>query len=199
MNAVPSSVHDELVARLRYFDGHSDTLGLFADGDFLARAASSVADPFRGGEMQLVVGIEARGFVLAVAVALELRAGFVAVRKPGGIPRGAARRSPLGASSRPAAAATSVARSSSTSCRTRYATSSRPWRRSRSQTSSRPDGRCPPSNAARARRWPPRRLHVARPRRRAGEEPLGPASREDRVDALGVPAGARVRDPLAVA
>jgi adenine phosphoribosyltransferase len=32
-----------------------------------------------------VVGIEARGFVLASCVALELEAGFVAVRKPGSI------------------------------------------------------------------------------------------------------------------
>jgi hypothetical protein len=32
-----------------------------------------------------VAGIEARGFVLATAVALELDAGFVAVRKPGAI------------------------------------------------------------------------------------------------------------------
>ena len=32
-----------------------------------------------------MAGIEARGFVLATAVALELSAGFVAVRKPGAI------------------------------------------------------------------------------------------------------------------
>jgi adenine phosphoribosyltransferase len=32
-----------------------------------------------------VAGIEARGFVLGTAVALELDAGFVAVRKPGAI------------------------------------------------------------------------------------------------------------------
>jgi adenine phosphoribosyltransferase len=76
---------DELVARLEYFDGHSDTLGLFADGAFLARAAEALAHPFRGAPVQKVAGIEARGFVLAAAVALELGAGFVAVRKPGAI------------------------------------------------------------------------------------------------------------------
>ena len=32
-----------------------------------------------------MAGIEARGFVLATAVALELGAGFVAVRKPGAV------------------------------------------------------------------------------------------------------------------
>jgi adenine phosphoribosyltransferase len=78
-------VKDELRSRLRYFDGHSDTLGLFADAAFLARAGAAVAEPFRDAEVDKVVGIEARGFVLATAVALELGAGFVAARRPGAI------------------------------------------------------------------------------------------------------------------
>jgi adenine phosphoribosyltransferase len=77
------SLHDDLLARLRYFNGHSDTLGLFADCGFLRRAAAAVADPFRDAGVQKVAGIEARGFVLAACVALELDAGFVAIRKPG--------------------------------------------------------------------------------------------------------------------
>jgi adenine phosphoribosyltransferase len=76
-------VHDELVAKLQYFDGHSDTLGLFADAGFLARAAQALADPFRDAGVQKVAGIEARGFVLATGVALELGAGLVTIRKPG--------------------------------------------------------------------------------------------------------------------
>jgi adenine phosphoribosyltransferase len=82
---VSSRLHDELVANLRHFDGHSDTLGLFADAGFLARAGEGLAAPFRDAHVQKVVGIEARGFVLATAVALELGAGFVAIRKPGGV------------------------------------------------------------------------------------------------------------------
>jgi adenine/guanine phosphoribosyltransferase-like PRPP-binding protein len=77
--------HDELVGSLRYFDGHSDTLGLFAEPTFLARAAAAVAEPFRGAGIAKVAGIEARGFVLAAAISVELGAGFVAVRKPGSI------------------------------------------------------------------------------------------------------------------
>lgn len=80
-----TELHPQLVAGLRYFDGHSDTIGLFADGDFLRRAAAELAEPFREAGVQKVAGIEARGFVLATAVALELEAGFVAVRKPGAI------------------------------------------------------------------------------------------------------------------
>ena len=84
-----TSFRDELVESLRYFDGHSDTLGLFAAPGFLQRAASAVADPFRGVGVQKVAGIEARGFVLAACVAVELGAGFVAIRKPGSLHPGA--------------------------------------------------------------------------------------------------------------
>ena len=80
-----TSFHDELVAKLQYFNGHSDTLGLFADAGFLARAGAALAAPFSGSGVDKVAGVEARGFVLATAVALELGAGFVAVRKPGSI------------------------------------------------------------------------------------------------------------------
>jgi adenine phosphoribosyltransferase len=78
-------VHDELVARLQYYHGHSDTLGLFADAGFLARAGAALAAPFRDMGVQKVAAIEARGFVLATAVALELDAGLVAIRKAGSI------------------------------------------------------------------------------------------------------------------
>jgi adenine phosphoribosyltransferase len=80
-----SPFHDELVANLRYFDGHSDTLGLFADGGFLRRAAAAVAEPFRDADVRKVAGIEARGFVLASCVALELGVGLIAIRKAGSI------------------------------------------------------------------------------------------------------------------
>jgi adenine phosphoribosyltransferase len=79
------SFHDRLVARLEYFDGHSDTLGLFADPGFLGSAAAALAEPFRSAGVEKVAGVEARGFVLATAVALELGAGFVAIRKPGSV------------------------------------------------------------------------------------------------------------------
>lgn len=74
-------LHDELVAKLQYFDGHSDTLGLFAEAGFLARAAHAVAEPFREARVQKVVGVEARGLVLAAVAAVELGAGLAAIRK----------------------------------------------------------------------------------------------------------------------
>lgn len=79
------NVSDEVAAKLRYFDGHSDTLGLFADAGFLGRIGVALAEPFRETGATKVAGIEARGFVLATAVALELGAGFVGIRKPGSV------------------------------------------------------------------------------------------------------------------
>jgi adenine phosphoribosyltransferase len=80
---------EELTSRLRYVDGHADTLGLFADATFLRRAGAALAAPFADARVDKVAGVEARGFVLATSVALELEAGFVAVRKPGAIHPGA--------------------------------------------------------------------------------------------------------------
>jgi adenine phosphoribosyltransferase len=80
-----SAFRDELLARVRIIDGHADVLGAVADGGLLARAAAELAAPFADARVTKVAGVEARGFVFGVAVALELRAGFVPVRKPGGI------------------------------------------------------------------------------------------------------------------
>jgi len=80
-----AALADEVAAKLRYHAGHSDTLGLFADAGFLARLGAALADPFRDARISTVAGIEARGFVVATTVALELGAGFVGIRKPGAV------------------------------------------------------------------------------------------------------------------
>jgi len=74
-----------LLERFRWIDGHADMLGLLADGAFLAEAADALAEPFRGAGISKVAGIEARGFILGTAVALDLSAGFVPIRKEGAI------------------------------------------------------------------------------------------------------------------
>lgn len=80
-----SPFHDELVARARVIDGHADVLGMLADRGVLSRAAAALAEPFAGAAIDKVAALEARGFILGAAVALELDAGFVAIRKPGSI------------------------------------------------------------------------------------------------------------------
>ncbi|MCB0987770.1 MAG: adenine phosphoribosyltransferase [Microthrixaceae bacterium] len=63
--------------------------------DITPMLASSAAFPvcidglaaaFEGERVDKVIGVEARGFILAAPVALRLRAGFVPVRKPGKLP-----------------------------------------------------------------------------------------------------------------
>jgi adenine phosphoribosyltransferase len=82
---VTSPFHDELVARAHVIDGHADVLGMLVDAGVLRRAGAALAAPFAGDRIAKVAGLEARGFILGAAVALELDAGFVAVRKPGSI------------------------------------------------------------------------------------------------------------------
>jgi adenine phosphoribosyltransferase len=49
-------------------------------------AVDAVAEPFTGGEVDKVLGVEARGFILAAPVAYRFGAGFVPVRKAGKLP-----------------------------------------------------------------------------------------------------------------
>ena len=62
-----------------------DISPLLADHAGLTAVVAGLADAGRGG-VDKVVGIEARGFILAAPVALELGAGFVPVRKAGKLP-----------------------------------------------------------------------------------------------------------------
>jgi adenine phosphoribosyltransferase len=63
-----------------------DITSLLEDAAGLRAAVEGLADPFRGERIEKVAGIEARGFLFGVAVALELEAGFVPVRKSGKLP-----------------------------------------------------------------------------------------------------------------
>jgi adenine phosphoribosyltransferase len=76
---------EELLSRFRWVGGHADVLGLLADGGFFARAVEALTEPFAGAGVTKVAGVEARGFVLGAAAALQLGVGFVAVRKPGSV------------------------------------------------------------------------------------------------------------------
>jgi adenine phosphoribosyltransferase len=49
--------------------------------------------PYAGQGIEVVVGIESRGFILGAAVAERLGAGFVPIRKPGKLPAAAVRES----------------------------------------------------------------------------------------------------------
>ncbi|MCB0995415.1 MAG: adenine phosphoribosyltransferase [Acidimicrobiales bacterium] len=63
-----------------------DITPLLADVDAFRFAVDALCDHFAGENVDRVVGIEARGFILGAAVAYRFGAGFVPVRKPGKLP-----------------------------------------------------------------------------------------------------------------
>jgi adenine phosphoribosyltransferase len=63
-----------------------DITPVLADPRLLAASVDWLTGGFQPGQVDLVVGIEARGFIFAAAVALKLQAGFVPVRKKGKLP-----------------------------------------------------------------------------------------------------------------
>ncbi len=63
-----------------------DITPLLADPAVFRKAVDALAAPYLAGEVDIVAGIEARGFVLGAPVALALDAGFVPVRKKGKLP-----------------------------------------------------------------------------------------------------------------
>ena len=63
-----------------------DITPVLADADAFAAAIGEMAAPWRGENLDAVIGIESRGFILGAALALELGTGFVPARKPGKLP-----------------------------------------------------------------------------------------------------------------
>jgi adenine phosphoribosyltransferase len=63
-----------------------DLTTLMKDSGGLRTVVESLADRYRGSKIDVVAGIEARGFILAPAVALRLGTGFVPIRKPKKLP-----------------------------------------------------------------------------------------------------------------
>ncbi len=63
-----------------------DITTLLKDKDGYHALVETIADSLRDRQVDLVVGPEARGFVIGAALAYALNAGFVLARKPGKLP-----------------------------------------------------------------------------------------------------------------
>ena len=63
-----------------------DVTTLFADPRGFRMAVDQMLHPFAGVEIDKVVGLEARGFILGGAIAHQLSVGFVPIRKKGKLP-----------------------------------------------------------------------------------------------------------------
>jgi adenine phosphoribosyltransferase len=63
-----------------------DITTLLADPRGFRDTVDALAAPYMGEDIDTVVGIESRGFILGAAVANALGCGFVPIRKPGKLP-----------------------------------------------------------------------------------------------------------------
>jgi adenine phosphoribosyltransferase len=63
-----------------------DITTLLADAKAFRRAIDELVQPWSGSKIDKIAGIEARGFILGGAVAHQLSAGFVPIRKKGKLP-----------------------------------------------------------------------------------------------------------------
>jgi adenine phosphoribosyltransferase len=63
-----------------------DITPVLADSRLFAASIELLTAGFAPGQVDAVVGIDARGFIFAAAAALRLQAGFVPVRKQGKLP-----------------------------------------------------------------------------------------------------------------
>lgn len=63
-----------------------DITTLLAAPEAFRQAVAELAEEFRNEKIDVVAAVEARGFIFAAPVALELNAALVPVRKPGKLP-----------------------------------------------------------------------------------------------------------------
>jgi adenine phosphoribosyltransferase len=63
-----------------------DITTLLRDAGGFSTTIDLLSTPYEGKGVEVVVGIESRGFILGGAVATRLGAGFIPIRKPGKLP-----------------------------------------------------------------------------------------------------------------
>jgi len=63
-----------------------DVTTLLKQGVCFQQTIDALTEPYRESRVDLVLGMEARGFIFAPTVSYALKAGFVPVRKPGKLP-----------------------------------------------------------------------------------------------------------------
>lgn len=63
-----------------------DITPVLADARLFSASIDLLTGNFRPGQVDAVVGIDARGFIFAAAAAVKLHAGFIPVRKKGKLP-----------------------------------------------------------------------------------------------------------------
>lgn len=78
IRTIPDFPHEGIMFR--------DVTTLFADPRGFRMAVDQLLHPYAGADIDVVVGLEARGFILGGAIAYQLGKGFVPIRKKGKLP-----------------------------------------------------------------------------------------------------------------
>ena len=78
IRTIPDFPHEGIMFR--------DVTTLFADPRGLRLAIDQLVHPYAGVQVDKIVGLEARGFILGGAIAHQLGKGFVPIRKQGKLP-----------------------------------------------------------------------------------------------------------------
>lgn len=78
IRTIPDFPHEGIMFR--------DVTTLFADPRGFRMAVDQLLHPYSGADIDVVVGLEARGFILGGAIAHQLGKGFVPIRKKGKLP-----------------------------------------------------------------------------------------------------------------
>ncbi|PPF65030.1 phosphoribosyltransferase [Clavibacter michiganensis] len=79
------SARHQVLKHFRWINGDADTWAMLAEPHSLRAIIAGLTELARPAQPDLILGIEARGFVLGPAVAAALGVGFVPVRKEGGM------------------------------------------------------------------------------------------------------------------
>ncbi len=84
---------EELLASIRTISDYPkqgimfrDITTLLGDARAFRRSVDELVHPYAGSKIDCIAGIEARGFILGGAIAHQLSAGFVPIRKKGKLP-----------------------------------------------------------------------------------------------------------------
>ncbi len=90
---ITPSLQDDLRAAIRSIPDYPkpgitfrDITTLLGNARAFRRSVDELVQPWAGGKIDKVAGIEARGFILGGAVAHQLSSGFVPIRKKGKLP-----------------------------------------------------------------------------------------------------------------
>jgi len=93
-----TSLQDSLVASIRTIPDYPkpgilfrDITTLLGDARAFRRAVDELVHPYSGTGVSKIAGIEARGFILGGAMAHQLSAGFIPIRKKGKLPHSTVR------------------------------------------------------------------------------------------------------------